>query len=198
MSVQLLANDLDGHDEPVDVALFQQNPVIDRVSITVEIPDDQWNALRRLVVSSLVRRGFPYHDAEDVAQDVFIKIALNPANFADKLADLDKNRIYFTKIAFNAYLMRLRAERRRRQREEVYCELSSPQASGGFESEDALELAAAAALTPRQHRYVQAVLVDQRSTAEIASAHGTTERAVRAVLQRAAQRVGEEHLLSAA
>jgi DNA-directed RNA polymerase specialized sigma24 family protein len=150
--------------------------------------NERFVALRRVVVTALVNRGYPYQDAEDATQDVLEKIAARPARFADKIAALEEHEGYFVRMAVNAYLMRLRSERRRREREKRHFHSTAPLAAGGpgQRPEDLLDIVAVAPLSELQRRYLHEILVGQRSVEQIAAINGTTARAVRGVLQRAA------------
>jgi DNA-directed RNA polymerase specialized sigma24 family protein len=94
-------------------------------------------------------------------------------------------------MAFNSYLMMLRSERRRRQREDRHAVLV-PESSrdedqdGGPDGDTVLELADVAPLTVRQRQYIKAVFDEHLGIEDIATRNGTTPRAVRAVLARAA------------
>lgn len=159
------------------------------------ISTDDLAAIRRLAINTLATRGYPRVDAEDVAQDVLAKIVANPQEFAERVAALPEHRGYFATMAMNSYLMRLRAEMRRRDRERV-----AASDEGGFS--DSVELAAQdfdasalltlipeADLTPRQREYILDLLINNNSIEDIATREGTTQRAVRAVLMRAATRL---------
>jgi len=151
-----------------------------------------------LMVDSLVKRGFPRHDAEDVVQEVFIGIIRNPQEYFDKLTHLEDNKGWFITLAMNRYLMLLRGNRRRRQREHCYCMLSADPDDEVLQripgAETILVLAEQAQLTNRQRGYLRAVVVDRLTIDDIAEVTNTTPRAVRAVLQRAVQRL-RHHLL---
>lgn len=173
-----------------------------RLGTTTETPSDQQLAkVRRLVVVNLTRKGFPLEDAEDVAQEILLKITEAPGDFMERLNDLDNHVGYFISKAFTTYLMLLRKERRRRQREERFS-LSATESGdladgSGHDSDALLALAAQAPLTELQRDYLTRVLVDRRFLDEIAQATGTSERAVRAVLQRAARTISR-HMLGQA
>lgn len=157
------------------------------------LPPPDLAAARAVMVSSLVRRGFPLQDAEDVVQGVLVRIAKDPSAYADKLADVEQHRRWFTTVAMNAYLMMLRGEQRRRRRETEHS-IAVADSGDGLRRhvpgpQEIMTIADAAGLTAHQRAYLQAVVVDHLGVEDIARVHGTSTRAVRAVLQRAALRM---------
>jgi DNA-directed RNA polymerase specialized sigma24 family protein len=149
-------------------------------------------AARKLMVTSLVNRGFPPADAEDAAHDVLRGILeRRSGRITDKLADLDSNAGYFVRAALNAYLMQMRSEtrrRRRQQRQWLTTDGDSDDAGrDGPTGADVLALAEGAPLTGRQRKYLSYVFVERLSIEEIAARTDTTPRAVRALLQRAGE-----------
>lgn len=104
---------------------------------------------RSVMVNALTHRGFPSADAEDAAQDVLLKIARDPAQFADRLQSVPDHAGWFVNSALQSYLMLLRSERRRRRREAIWEQTSAEAAewSSGASVGAVLELAAHASLT---------------------------------------------------
>jgi len=162
--------------------------------------DNHLDSLRQLAVGSLIRQGVHRADAEDAAQEMLEKVTRRPRTFAWRVADLDNQVPYFTTMALNTYRMRLRAERRRRQREQTQHYPAAPvaEADEGTSTADALALAADAPLSDLQRQYLEAVLIHHMSVEDIATTTGTTPRAVRAVLARAALIVREQFLRAVA
>ena len=146
-----------------------------------------------LMFGALVARGFPKADAEDVVQEAFVRILRVPEDHLPKLADLDDNKGWFITLAFNTYLTMLRGNRRQRRRELHHLDnMAQPDEEvlrRGPGTDAIMILAEQAALTKRQRAYLQAVVVDHMLIEEIAETTETTPRAVRAVLQRAAERL---------
>jgi len=138
---------------------------------------------------AMLARRFPHSDAEDVAQEVLLKVALAPERFAERVRRIDDHAPYFVRMALNTYLMRLRSQRRRELRETTWSRTPFPTPGcdvDSHEAADALILAETAPLSDRQREYLWAVLGQHRSIEEIAVHTATSPRAVRAVLQRAA------------
>ena len=146
-----------------------------------------------LMVRSLVTRGFPRADAEDVAQESFERMMREPSLWLDKLGDLDQHKGWFITVALNSYLMMLRGQGRRRRREHHHWEamagVGEEVLHRGPTGADILVLAEQAKLTNRQRAYLEAVLLDHMGIDEIAEVTNTTARAVRAVLVRAVDRL---------
>lgn len=173
-------------------------PVVLDPPVEARPPDNlpaQLAAVRRLIVGAILHRGFPCQDAEDVTQDVLVKIASQPDRYTRLLGDLDAHGAYFVAMAFNTYRMRLRGERRRQRREQSHSMLVLRPGGGGdgLDSADALDLASDAPLSGLQRRYLRAVLDEHLSLEQIATDSGTSTRAVRDVLQRAATVVRRQH-----
>jgi len=159
---------------------------------------------RTLMVDTMVARGAPRDDAEDAAQDAVERMVRDPNRFAERLANVDAEAAYFTTVAFNAYLIRLRTERRRRERElragPALAESALAENLGlarpGIGQDAIVELARDAGLTPRQMEYLLAVLNENRSVSDVAAAASSSPQAVQAVLRRAVHRL-RIHLESA-
>lgn len=84
------------------------------------LPPDQVQKAWHLMVEALVDRRFPRHDAEDVVQEAFIVIIRDIEDHLAMFADIEANKGWFIRLALNRYLMMLRGDRRRRQREVAY------------------------------------------------------------------------------
>ena len=153
-------------------------------------PTEPIEAVRKLMLTALLRRGVARTDAEDAVQGVLERLLRRP-DLASKVAGGDEHAGYFVRAAINQHLMALRAERCLRAREQLYVERGSAAAAIALGDVDrhrvreALEVAASVDLTARQREYVQAVLVEGRSLQQLAAATGTSVKAVQAVLARA-------------
>lgn len=152
------------------------------------------------LVAVLRKRGVPLHDAEEAVQDTLCWFWEQPEH-RHCVYEFDQYRGLFVKAAMNRWLMRLRSERSRRERENIYADrdperdlrasVSDPaELFFGATIEHAVALksllvfAGDAKLTALQVRYLQE-LVDGKSIKEIAAGAHTTTRAVNAVCARA-------------
>jgi len=157
-----------------------------------KVLSEHLEAVRRVMVTSLVGRRVPLCDAEEAAQDVLVTILRCPEKYAAKLAALDKNAPYFVKAGLNAYLMRLRGERRRRERERRQDEAGrgrgDPVPEHAFSLRD-LPPEVLRQLTAQQRQYLDRLTSGQQSIDQIATSTRTSPRAVKAVLDRAVTRI---------
>lgn len=160
-----------------------------KASLDLALTSEQLGELRRLMVRSLVMRGYPHTDAEDAAHDFLENLVRNPdPAIIEKVKDLEQNGGYFVVTAQRRMLMRLRSERRRRDREVVHAAVTGVPVPGEEDADDGdiERLLRTPGLTSTQRQYLELVLLRRMTIQEIADVMGTTSRAVRAVLQRAA------------
>jgi DNA-directed RNA polymerase specialized sigma24 family protein len=162
--------------------------------------DEQVEQVMALMRTYLRRRWVADCDVDDPVQNAVIATY---TSHAEKFADVGANAGFFKRVVWNEWLMKLRSERRRRDRERRVAEVVTLPARPGVirPARDAVaisepvidpstsEALAVPGLTPLQRRYLCLVLVERVSAAKIAEAEGKTERAVRAVLQRAVREV---------
>jgi DNA-directed RNA polymerase specialized sigma24 family protein len=181
---------------PEPVAALQRSAATSVES--VQLPPEQLATAWAFMVSRLAKRGFSRTDVEDAAQNVLVRMMEQPDVFAARLANLGQNEGWFMATVLNEYLSMVRVELRRR-REEPHVRAMATDARGSVPppdwSEKLLTLADAASLTPLQRAYLEAVFIDYLFVDEIADRAGTSQRAVRTVLTRAAQRL-RDHLLT--
>jgi len=146
-----------------------------------------------LMYGALVARGFPKADAEDVVQEAFVRILRASGDHLPRLADLENNKGWFITLAVNTYLTMLRGNRRQRRRELAHLDnVAQPHeevSRRGPGADAIMILAEQAELTNRQRAYLQAIAVDHLGIEDIAEVTQTSPRAVRAVLQRAVERL---------
>ena len=144
-------------------------------------------AIGDMALDYLLMRGAPKVDAEDAVQNLLMNLHRRPDQHLDRITNWTDHRGYFCRAAYRQWLMLLRSEQARRNRERQPSAAMSKAVH--YDPEPAqltlFDLPGAAKLTATQARYLEMLFYQEMSISDIAEWHGVTEHAVRGVVRRA-------------
>ena len=148
---------------------------------------DQLVGVADLIRTDLIRRGAQAADADDAAQNAVTRMLERLPENEERIKNWPQHRGYFIRSGVRSWYMLLRSEQRRRVRQEsAFEEQHEPEVEliSTTTQLTLFDLPAASTLTETQEEYLRMLLYNELSIADIAQYAGTSERAVRAVVQR--------------
>lgn len=144
-------------------------------------------AIRDLALDYLLNRGAARADAEDAVQNLMVNLHRKGEGDAERVVNWKDHRGYFCRAAYTEWLMLLRSEQARRQRERRPTAAISTAVHHDPEPAQLtlFDLPGASDLTSTQARYLEMLFYQEMSISDIADWHGVSEHAVRGVVRRA-------------
>ncbi|MEM9039440.1 MAG: hypothetical protein AAGD33_06050 [Actinomycetota bacterium] len=148
--------------------------------------DDAFRGVHQFATRRLVARGASSDQAADAVQSMFEKMLRNWSEEEPRLISWQENKGWYVRAAFHEWLMQLRSEARRRNREDRYAsEEDLADSTVPADQLRLLDLPGAARLSDLQREYIELLQAGELSLADIAIMRGKTVRSVQRVVERA-------------